>query len=201
MLSATLRRTARTAQTARRHLNLHEYQSAQILAAHGVNVPKGIPARARADRKAALRPRPQEQRQAPGAGTDPPRPRRARRPRRERKCIGCAGSEKKAAGAKSPQATSVADAVAAASELAGDEVVIKSQILAGGRGLGTFTNGFQGGVHVIPKTETEAYRRRAERRSTFGLILAALDCGPRSTAGDASTNARDLERLAGTRRK
>eukprot|EP01023_Acetabularia_acetabulum_P005329 TRINITY_DN12174_c0_g1_i1.p1 TRINITY_DN12174_c0_g1~~TRINITY_DN12174_c0_g1_i1.p1 ORF type:complete len:421 (-),score=99.56 TRINITY_DN12174_c0_g1_i1:171-1433(-) len=28
------------------------------------------------------------------------------------------------------------------------EVVIKSQILAGGRGLGTFTNGFKGGVHI-----------------------------------------------------
>jgi|Transcript_8297 succinyl-CoA synthetase beta subunit len=113
MLSATLRRTARTAQTARRHLNLHEYQSAQILAAHGVNVPKGIPA------------------------------------------------------------TSVADAVAAASELAGDEVVIKSQILAGGRGLGTFTNGFQGGVHVIPKTETEAYATKM-----IGQTLVTKQSGP-----------------------
>eukprot|EP01025_Chloroclados_australasicus_P020484 TRINITY_DN2158_c0_g1_i1.p1 TRINITY_DN2158_c0_g1~~TRINITY_DN2158_c0_g1_i1.p1 ORF type:complete len:456 (-),score=66.98 TRINITY_DN2158_c0_g1_i1:367-1632(-) len=31
---------------------------------------------------------------------------------------------------------------------ASDEVVIKSQILAGGRGLGTFKNGYKGGVHV-----------------------------------------------------
>uniref|UniRef100_A0A024FS87 Succinate--CoA ligase [ADP-forming] subunit beta, mitochondrial n=1 Tax=Polytomella sp. Pringsheim 198.80 TaxID=37502 RepID=A0A024FS87_9CHLO len=29
------------------------------------------------------------------------------------------------------------------------EVVIKSQILAGGRGLGKFTNGLQGGVHIV----------------------------------------------------
>lgn len=28
------------------------------------------------------------------------------------------------------------------------QVVIKSQVLAGGRGLGTFKNGFQGGVHI-----------------------------------------------------
>ena len=29
-----------------------------------------------------------------------------------------------------------------------EEVVIKAQILAGGRGLGTFSNGFKGGVHL-----------------------------------------------------
>ena len=28
------------------------------------------------------------------------------------------------------------------------QVVVKSQILAGGRGLGKFKNGFQGGVHI-----------------------------------------------------
>ena len=47
---------------------------------------------------------------------------------------------------------STPDEVAAAAEkLKGDsgEVVVKSQILAGGRGLGTFTNGFQGGVHIV----------------------------------------------------
>lgn len=30
-----------------------------------------------------------------------------------------------------------------------NEVVVKSQVLAGGRGLGTFKNGFQGGVHIV----------------------------------------------------
>ncbi|GAB2279721.1 hypothetical protein Dimus_014361 [Dionaea muscipula] len=29
------------------------------------------------------------------------------------------------------------------------ELVVKSQVLAGGRGLGTFKNGFQGGVHIV----------------------------------------------------
>ena len=31
------------------------------------------------------------------------------------------------------------------------DMVIKAQILAGGRGLGTFKNGFQGGVHMVTK--------------------------------------------------
>jgi len=34
-------------------------------------------------------------------------------------------------------------------------VVVKSQVLAGGRGKGTFANGFQGGVHIV-KTPEEA---------------------------------------------
>jgi succinyl-CoA synthetase beta subunit len=29
-----------------------------------------------------------------------------------------------------------------------DDVVIKAQVLAGGRGQGTFKNGFKGGVHI-----------------------------------------------------
>lgn len=29
-----------------------------------------------------------------------------------------------------------------------DEYVIKAQVLAGGRGLGHFDNGFKGGVHL-----------------------------------------------------
>ena len=36
------------------------------------------------------------------------------------------------------------------------QVVVKSQILAGGRGLGTFTNGLQGGVHIVPKEQAVA---------------------------------------------
>ena len=47
--------------------------------------------------------------------------------------------------------TSLNQVAAAADSLAGDEVVVKSQILAGGRGLGKFTSGFQGGVHLVQK--------------------------------------------------
>lgn len=33
------------------------------------------------------------------------------------------------------------------------QVVVKSQVLAGGRGLGHFTNGLKGGVHIVHKDE------------------------------------------------
>lgn len=35
------------------------------------------------------------------------------------------------------------------------QVVVKSQILAGGRGLGTFKSGFKGGVHIVKAEEVE----------------------------------------------
>jgi len=54
-------------------------------------------------------------------------------------------------------AHTIEEAVAAAAKIGDEEVVIKSQILAGGRGLGTFTNGFQGGVHVIKSSQVPEY--------------------------------------------
>ena len=41
------------------------------------------------------------------------------------------------------------EAEAAAREIGGSGLVIKAQVHAGGRGKGTFKNGFQGGVHLI----------------------------------------------------
>ncbi|CAM9904469.1 unnamed protein product, partial [Phaeothamnion confervicola] len=42
-------------------------------------------------------------------------------------------------------------------EMVGDDpnkdVVIKAQVLSGGRGLGTFKNGFRGGVHMCNRPE------------------------------------------------
>jgi len=112
-IASALRLGQRIKIQGRRFLNLHEYQSAQILAAGGVTVPRGI------------------------------------------------------------AATSVEDCVKAAEQLKGDEVVIKSQILAGGRGLGTFTNGFQGGVHVIPKSKTQEYAQKM-----IGQTLVTKQSGP-----------------------
>ena len=112
-IASALRLGQRIKIQGRRFLNLHEYQSAQILAAGGVTVPRGI------------------------------------------------------------AATSVEECVKAAEQLSGDEVVIKSQILAGGRGLGTFTNGFQGGVHVIPKSKTEEYATKM-----IGQTLVTKQSGP-----------------------
>lgn len=49
---------------------------------------------------------------------------------------------------------SVAEAVEKAKDFPGDEIVVKSQVLAGGRGLGHFKeNNFQGGVHIVPKSK------------------------------------------------
>jgi succinyl-CoA synthetase beta subunit len=53
---------------------------------------------------------------------------------------------------KNYPAFSVKEAVAMAAKLPGDEVVVKSQVLAGGRGLGYFKeNKFQGGVQICAK--------------------------------------------------
>lgn len=98
MLSRTATALSRTAprmavgKVPKRNLNLHEYQSANIMRDHGVNTPKG--------------------------GV-----------------------------AKTPE-----EAEKIAATLNSDNMVIKAQVLAGGRGLGTFENGFKGGVHVGVKT-------------------------------------------------
>ena len=64
-------------------------------------------------------------------------------------------------------------AVAAAKQIGDDEVVIKSQILAGGRGLGTFTNGFKGGVHVIKSADVAKYADKM-----LGQTLVTKQSGP-----------------------
>tara|TARA_B110001452_G_C15170613_1_gene406896 strand:+ start:131 stop:1177 length:1047 start_codon:yes stop_codon:yes gene_type:complete len=51
--------------------------------------------------------------------------------------------------------------------------VIKSQILAGGRGLGKFTNGLQGGVHVIKTSEIAEYAGKM-----LGGTLVTKQSGP-----------------------
>lgn len=94
---SALRRVARSAPanaavlraaSAVRALNLHEYQSQQIMREAGINVPRGV------------------------------------------------------------AVTSRSDALDAARSFEGNDVVVKAQVLAGGRGLGSFKNGFKGGVHV-----------------------------------------------------
>lgn len=57
---------------------------------------------------------------------------------------------------KNLPAFSPEEAVAKASEMPGDKVVVKAQVLAGGRGLGYFKeNNFQGGVHIVPKDKVK----------------------------------------------
>ncbi|CAG8952081.1 hypothetical protein HYFRA_00000818 [Hymenoscyphus fraxineus] len=50
---------------------------------------------------------------------------------------------------KGSVATTAAEAEAIAKDIGGDDMVIKAQVLAGGRGKGTFDNGLKGGVRVI----------------------------------------------------
>ncbi len=53
-------------------------------------------------------------------------------------------------------------------------VVVKSQIHAGGRGKGTFTNGLQGGVKVCATTEEAVQRAQA----MLGQVLVTKQTGP-----------------------
>ncbi|MCB1208043.1 MAG: acetate--CoA ligase family protein, partial [Verrucomicrobiales bacterium] len=50
-------------------------------------------------------------------------------------------------------AATAEEAGAAAREIGGTGLVVKAQVHAGGRGKGTFKNGFKGGVHVINTAE------------------------------------------------
>lgn len=75
---------------------------------------------------------------------------------------------------KNVPAFSVAEAVEKAKEIPGDEVVVKSQILAGGRGLGHFKeNGFQGGVHIVPKGKVAEVAEKM-----LGKTLITKQTGP-----------------------
>jgi succinyl-CoA synthetase beta subunit len=101
-----------------RFLNLHEFQSAEIMRKHGVTTPKGGVAK------------------------------------------------------------SAEEAYAIAKATGSNNLVIKAQVLAGGRGLGHFDNGFKGGVHVGVKTPEEI-RDMAAKMIGFKLITKQTDAGGR----------------------
>src|SRR3954467_4642855 len=61
-----------------------------------------------------------------------------------------------------------------AKELGPVEIAVKAQIHAGGRGKGTFTNGFKGGVHIC-KTAAEAKDVAAKM---LGQTLVTHQTGP-----------------------
>jgi succinyl-CoA synthetase beta subunit len=71
-------------------------------------------------------------------------------------------------------ASTLDEAEQIARELGDVEIVVKAQIHAGGRGKGTFTNGFKGGVHVR-KTPAEVRDVAAEM---LGQILVTHQTGP-----------------------
>src|ERR1043166_3521505 len=71
-------------------------------------------------------------------------------------------------------ASTLDEAEQIARELGDVEIVVKAQIHAGGRGKGTFTNGFKGGVHVR-KTPTEV---RDVAAKMLGQVLVTHPTGP-----------------------
>ncbi|CAN6462065.1 unnamed protein product [Victoria cruziana] len=54
-----------------------------------------------------------------------------------------------------------------------EELVVKSQILAGGRGLGTFKSGLKGGVHIVKAGDVEEISGKM-----LGQILVTKQTGP-----------------------
>src|SRR5436305_5538712 len=70
-------------------------------------------------------------------------------------------------------ASSPEEAEQIAREIAPAEIVVKAQIHAGGRGKGTFANGFKGGVHLC-KTPEEA---RETARKMLGQTLVTHQTG------------------------
>jgi len=75
---------------------------------------------------------------------------------------------------KGAVATTPEEAVAVAQGLGTKEFVVKAQIHAGGRGKGTFTNGFKGGVHIT--TSVDQVREFASKM--LGQTLVTHQTGP-----------------------
>jgi succinyl-CoA synthetase beta subunit len=71
-------------------------------------------------------------------------------------------------------ASTTAEAGQAARDIGGTGLVVKAQVHAGGRGKGTFKNGFKGGVHVIDTAE----EARDIAGQMLGQILVTHQTGP-----------------------
>ncbi|CAI0434543.1 unnamed protein product [Linum tenue] len=98
-----------------RRLNVHEYQGAELMGKHGINVPKGV-------------------------------------------AVSSIEEVRKAIQEVFPNQS---------------EIVVKSQILAGGRGLGTFKSGLQGGVHIVKSEKVEDIAGKM-----LGQVLVTKQTGP-----------------------
>ena len=66
------------------------------------------------------------------------------------------------------------EAEAIAREIGDVELVVKAQVHAGGRGKGTFNNGFKGGVHVVKSPE----KVREVAGKMLGQTLVTHQTGP-----------------------
>lgn len=82
----------------------------------------------------------------------------------------------KGGAAKTPE-----EAVKLAQQLGGQDWVVKAQILAGGRGKGTFDNGFKGGVHIINGSPEEVGKIA---KKMLGHNLITKQSGPQGRPVD-----------------
>src|SRR3954467_7844429 len=89
-------------------------------------------------------------------------------------------------------ASTPAEAEQVARELGTNNLVVKSQIHAGGRGKGTFTNGFKGGVHVC-KTSSQAGDIAAKMLNNT-LVTAQTGPAGRLVRKVLIAEAREIER-------
>src|ERR1700758_1163576 len=71
-------------------------------------------------------------------------------------------------------ATTLDQAEQIARELGDIDIVVKAQVHAGGRGKGTFKNGFKGGVHVVKSPE----QAREVAEKMLGQTLVTHQTGP-----------------------
>ncbi|KAK4273025.1 hypothetical protein QN277_021499 [Acacia crassicarpa] len=115
LISRSLSLAGKWQQQQLRRLNIHEYQGAELMGKHGINVPRGV-------------------------------------------AVSSVEEVNKAIKDVFPNE---------------NELVVKSQILAGGRGLGTFKNGLKGGVHIV-KTDQAA----DIAGKMLGQILVTKQTGP-----------------------
>ena len=90
-------------------------------------------------------------------------------------------------------ASTLEEAEQIARELGDIDFVVKAQIHAGGRGKGTFTNGFKGGVHVR-KTPAEAreVRQRCLVKSGHASDRASWSRGNKVLVAESADIARDI---------
>lgn len=90
--------------------------------------------------------------------------------------------------------SSIEEATAAIQKIKTSKVVVKSQILAGGRGMGTFVDGFKGGVHVCNSREDAL----AVAKKMLGNTLVTKQTGP---AGQKVSRLFITDAVAGIKRE
>ncbi|XP_025794431.1 succinate--CoA ligase [ADP-forming] subunit beta, mitochondrial-like isoform X2 [Panicum hallii] len=113
------------AASAASRLNIHEYQGAELMGKYGINAPRGATAGSAQEVKDALK--------------------------------NVFPNEKQATMPQLPYLMlfHLIHSVDAKCQPPVDRIVVKSQTLAGGRRLGTFKSGLNGGVHIVKAEEAE----------------------------------------------